>query len=335
MKDILVIGGSRFIGLHVVMKLMEKDYNVTVFNRGHHNDNLPKGLNTIVGDRKDEEHIKTLFDENNYDVVIDMCGFIPKDVERIANHAKGKIKQYLFCSTVSVYDFEQALTLPIKESYPLNRQIVENDNPYANYGSNKALCEDELLSNGDFPVTIFRPTFVYGPYDTIYRTAYFYDRIDDNRPIIFDCGGYNVLHWVYVKDLADAFVSSIGKESSYGHAYNIASAEYLTLANFILLCGKASGKDVNLKPVENYNQIIRELFTEEETSNPRSPLFPFPSRFSFTFDISKAMEELDWLPKYSMLKGLKETYLWYETHGKPDSVDYSKEDRILAYLDKS
>ncbi len=335
MKKILVIGGSRFIGLHVVMKLMENNYDVTVFNRGHNNKNLPQDVKTIVGDRKDENHIKSLFEENNFDVVIDMCGFVPVDVELMINQAQGKIKQYIFCSTVSVYDFNKNKTLPIKEDDPLNREIVESDNPYVNYGSNKALCEDKLLSNNDFPVTILRPTFVYGPNNTIYRGAYFFDRIIDNRDIILDSSGYNVLHWVYVKDLADAFIKSIGNEKSYGQAYNMASGDYLTLYNFIMLCGEAVGINAKIKNIDNYNDIIRKVFTEENQTNPRNPIFPFPTRFSFTFDIKKAMDDLDWEPKHDMPEGLKESFMWYKSHRKPENVDYSQDDRILSYLNNN
>ncbi len=326
---VLLIGGSRFVGLEILLQLLEKNYEITVFNRGNNNKNLPSNVQILEGDRKKKEDIEKLLKNKSFDIVIDTCGYIPLDVEIMIELFRGKIKQYIFCSTVSVYDFERIYTMPIKEDFTLNYALVESDNPYVNYGSNKTLCEKALLSNGSFPVTIFRPVYIYGPHNYIYREAYFFDRIENDRPILIPDGGFNVAHYVHVEDLGRAFISSIGNKNTYNQIYNLASEEVVTIYSFSKLCGKALSKEVEIK---TYNSdLLEKIFAEAELSNPRSPIFPFSTTSSIMFDISKAKNELGWKQKYNMEMGLKNAYEWYKNSNRK-APDYSNDDKILENI---
>ena len=97
---ILVIGGSYFFGRVFVM-LASKEHEITVVNRGTYS--LAEfGVRQIKGDRRNEGVWRSL--EGDFDVIVDFCAYEPGDIERVLDNLPGKLRQYIFISTVDVYE---------------------------------------------------------------------------------------------------------------------------------------------------------------------------------------------------------------------------------------
>mgnify|MGYP001558953164 FL=1 len=160
MKRIALLGGSRFIGFHLLWALSKQGHEITVFNRSLTIPPapFPDGITFIKGDRNHPEDLRALFDKE-FDVVFDIQAWKRDQVEPIIQNYLSNIGHYIFLSTTSVY--KSPPPNPLNEESP--RIFTEKTS-----GGNKALTEELLLSVGkekNFPITIFRPQGVNGPYD--------------------------------------------------------------------------------------------------------------------------------------------------------------------------
>ena len=161
MKNIAILGGTRFVGVHLFKALYKQGYKITLFNRILTPTPflIPKEIRRIKGDRNNPNDLNKLFDQE-FDVVFDFSCFTPFHISPIISHHLAKIKHYIFCSTSFVYKMPSPC--PIDESSP--RLFDKNL-----YGGKKALIEDMLLEQfkeNAWNVTIFRPQGIFGPYMT-------------------------------------------------------------------------------------------------------------------------------------------------------------------------
>jgi len=128
MKQILIIGGTRFIGRNLVEKLLAKnDYEITLFNRGITGSNMFPEVKLISGDRKVAEDLKPIV-EKNWDVVIDVSGYWAGALERQFEHQKGKIGKYIYISTSSHYKLDPENLTPTNEEMELVECSEEQKN---------------------------------------------------------------------------------------------------------------------------------------------------------------------------------------------------------------
>ena len=230
-KNILILGGSRFIGYLMLSKLIKDGHNITIFNRqlSVPPAPFPKAITFFRGNRNHPQDLEHLFDQRYYDAIIDISGFTPDHVEPIIKKYTSRIGQYIFISTTSV--FKTPPPNPMTEESP--RIFLKNT-----YGGDKALTEDLLLDcKKVLPVTIFRPQAVIGPYEPNLEGLVFY-RIINNFPILVRKNINVQINHLLVFDLIRAITLSIGNSKTFGKVYNIANDDKLNLIEFINLCGK-------------------------------------------------------------------------------------------------
>ncbi len=179
--NVLVIGGTRFVGRHIVDALGARGHGVTLFNRGN-NPEVHKNLEQIHGDRAAD--LQRL-DGRTWDAVVDTSGYTPNIVEASARYFKSAADRYLFISTVSVYD--HAKTGGPDEDAPL-LEFPQDADPaqYAEerYGSLKVLCEQAAAREFGERVTILRPGLVAGPFDPTDRFTYWPVRFDEGGDVL-------------------------------------------------------------------------------------------------------------------------------------------------------
>lgn len=215
MKNILILGGTNFIGRHLVQELLgNSEFQLTLFNRGKTNPELFPEVNRIVGDRENSEDLKPLFLQN-WDVVIDLSCYYPKGLKQILEKINPSIKNYILISSCSVYDMHYKGTLRDEKSPILPCSIEqETDTKVASYGNRKSKCETVLQSSG-LPFTILRPSLVYGPYDNTDRFYYWIYQAAKREKIIVPESGERKFSITYVKDLVKTILETI--ESSIGN----------------------------------------------------------------------------------------------------------------------
>jgi len=165
---LLILGGTRFIGLHITALALQRGHTVTFFNRGKtHADRFPE-IERIKGDRNgDIDGLKN----RQWDAVIDNSGYVPRIVKASAELLAPSVQQYVFTSSISVYpDF----SVPRDERSPVGtladptvEKVDENT-----YGPLKALCEQAAQRALPGRVTVIRPGLIVGPDDNTDRFTY-------------------------------------------------------------------------------------------------------------------------------------------------------------------
>ncbi len=166
---ILVLGGTGFIGPHMVREALRRGHEVSLFNRGRTNNELFPDLKLYKGDRN--SGLQSL-EGGNWDVVVDNSGYVPRHVEDSARLLSSVVSHYLYVSTISVYAVSPA---PITEESPLATMEDESVEEVTGetYGPMKGLCEQRVLTEvGADRTTILRPTYICGPGDRTDRYTY-------------------------------------------------------------------------------------------------------------------------------------------------------------------
>jgi 2'-hydroxyisoflavone reductase len=143
--EILVLGGTGFIGPHMVREALRRGHTVTLFNRGRTNDELFPDLETIQGDRGGD---LSMLEGRKWDAVIDNSGYVPRHVQNSARTLAPNVGQYLFISTVAVYDSFATLNDESSRLASLADETIEEVNGET-YGPLKALCEKRARAEID------------------------------------------------------------------------------------------------------------------------------------------------------------------------------------------
>lgn len=212
---ILILGGTGFIGPHMVRHAQYRDHEVTLFNRGRSNADLFPGVETLIGDRDGQ---LDALRGRTWDAVIDNSGYVPRHVRDSAQLLEGASERYLFTSTGSVYDFDQDELPEDARLLPVEDPTSEDVNRY--YGPLKVLCEEAVQEAFGSRATVVRLHVVAGPGDPTDRFTYWPVRIDAGGPTIAPGLRTEPVQFVDVRDLAEFFVHLL--ENDTGGTFNAA-----------------------------------------------------------------------------------------------------------------
>jgi 2'-hydroxyisoflavone reductase len=215
---ILVLGGTRFIGVYITELAIKRGHVVTLFNRGKTNPQLFAKLEKLIGDRDGQ---LDALRGRKWDVVIDDSGFIPRQVRLSAELLAPNVRQYVFISSVSVY---ASFAAPDDEDSPVGRlsdesieKVDENT-----YGPLKALCEKVATAALPGRVTLLRPGYIVGPGDYSDRFTYWPARASRGGEILAPDAAADPIQFVDVRDLA-RFTLSLLERDVVG-TFNVVSA---------------------------------------------------------------------------------------------------------------
>jgi 2'-hydroxyisoflavone reductase len=207
----LIIGGTHFLGRHLVNSARARGHEVTLFNRGQTNPNLFGQVEKIQGDReKDLGQLKG----RNWDVVIDTCGYFPRIVRMSAELLKDEVESYVFISSISVYsDFSK---IGINESDAVGKiedttieEITEES-----YGPLKALCEEVVRGVFGIGSLIIRPGLIVGPHDPTDRFTYWPVRVARGGDVLAPDRPDVQTQIIDVRNLADFIIELIAQNIS-------------------------------------------------------------------------------------------------------------------------
>jgi len=202
----LILGGTGFIGPHMVREALRRGHEVSLFNRGRTNDELFPDLELLVGDRNNR--LEAL-EGGKWDAVVDNSGYVPRYVEDSARLLVSSVSHYLFISTISVY---ADLSNPIDENTvvgTLDDETVEEVTDQT-FGPMKALCEKRVLSQfGTNRTTILRPTYICGPGDRTDRYTYWPVRTMRGGEMLWPGTPDDDIQMIDVRDLANFTVDCL------------------------------------------------------------------------------------------------------------------------------
>jgi 2'-hydroxyisoflavone reductase len=264
---ILFIGGTRFLGRHLVEAALERNHEVTLFHRGRTNPGLFPQVETIIGDR---ERDLDLLKGRIWDTVIDTSGYLPRLVRISAQSVERSVGRYVFISSISVY--ENFRKIGIDESYPVGKiqdETVEEITEET-YGPLKALCEQAVLDIFGWERTlIVRPGLVVGPHDPTDRFTYWPVRVRGGGDVLAPQKPEATIQIIDVRDFAEFTLKLI--EESVSGIYNATGPDYqLTIGKLLEVSRQVSGSDANFKwaSLEFLNQNKVEAWSDMPTWIP-------------------------------------------------------------------
>jgi len=318
---VLVIGGTEFIGLHVLRALLRDGHEATVLNRGRRAQRRPPGVAHIAADRKDHAGLRERLRGRPFDAVVDVtyAPTLGEDVAALADALEGQ-PHVVFVSSARVYD--HALPIPYAEDTPRGFYWGE-------YARHKIAGEDALLERHrtrGLPVTIVRPTHVMGPLNTRHNETFFMDRLHRGRPVLVPGHGGWLRQFGHVEDLADAMVALLGNPRAAGQAYNVTGEETVTQVGFVEVIAEVMGRPARLVPLDP---------ARLGAAGGAGPVFGQNLVYEChaVHTTHKLRAELGVRPRYTLAAGLAQTWQWYRAEGGPERpVDFALEDRLLAAL---
>jgi len=207
---ILILGGTEFLGRHLVDVALTSGHEVTLFNRGQTNPDLYPNVEKLRGDRDgDLDALR----RRSWDAVIDTSGYVPRVVRQLVELLKDSVLHYTFVSSISVYaDFsgngmdENASVGTLED--------VTTENVSEDYGALKALCEKEVQSMFGERSLIIRPGLIVGPHDPTDRFTYWVRRFAQGRDVLVPGRRDYPVQFIDVRDLAEWMFRMVENKAS-------------------------------------------------------------------------------------------------------------------------
>ncbi|MEV7723279.1 NAD-dependent epimerase/dehydratase family protein [Streptomyces sp. NPDC087917] len=245
MNEILVIGGSRYFGRHLVTLLRDAGHEVTVLNRG--SAAPPAGVGRLTADRGDERALRAALGARTFDAVVDQVCYTPEQAA-VARRvfAGGRAGRYVMTSTMEVYDPATLLgdrppVAPVSESYLDPARPGRGSGPAAEYAEGKRRAEAEFLGEPALPFVSVRSAHVLGggPADFTGRLAHYVERIGAGLPVDVHEGAY-ATSFVHHREIA-AFLAWAATGTFTGPV-NAASHGALSVIDLAELVGDHLGR---------------------------------------------------------------------------------------------
>ena len=265
-QRVLVLGGTGFIGPHIVRAALAAGHEVSIFNRGKTNPDLFPGVENLVGDRDgDLESLKG----KSWDVVIDNSGYVPRHVRDSVQLLKNAADHYLFTSTAGIYQAVVDGSWPegeVTEDAPaaaLPEPGSEEVGKY--YGQLKALCEAEVREAFPGRCTITRPGLIVGPGDTTDRYTYYPARMDRGGEMLAFGSPEDPVQYIDARDLA-AFSLHCCEQRTSGTFHLVGPDAVMTMGEMLNGIRQGIGADVQFTWVDA--AFLAEMGVEEGSVMP-------------------------------------------------------------------
>jgi 2'-hydroxyisoflavone reductase len=225
---ILFIGGTGFIGPHMVRHALERGHTVTLFNRGRSNPGLFRDVERLTGNRDGGLGV---LKGRSWDAVVDTSGYIPRTVRDSAQLLKDSVRRYLFISTGDVY---ATFNNPgLDENAPLDVLAdPKSEDASKNYGAFKVICEKEVRAAFPDRHTIFRPGWIIGAGDYNPISAYWPVRIDRGGEVLAPGDPSDPTQYIDAADLGRFTIKCL-EEDINGTFNTVGPAAPLTWGEFL------------------------------------------------------------------------------------------------------
>ena len=318
---VLFLGGTGNLSLACVREAAARGIALTIATRGQKTAELPAGVATVRGDVRDAALLASLADRR-FDAVVNFVAFDATDVGRDVAAFGGRVGQYVFVSSASVY-----------EKPPRHHVVTEETplaNPYWDYARNKIAAEGALREAQratGFPVTIVRPSYTYGETwipttsGTDYTVVW---RMRRGLPVVVPGDGTSLFTLTHASDFARGLVGLLGLREALGEAVQLTSDEVLNWNQIHETIARAVGAEPRLVHVPS--DVIATIDARRGAS------LLGDKAWSTIFDNSKARRLLPgWAARVSFAEGVRASIAWFEADPARQKIDANDTvERILA-----
>ena len=244
---LLIIGGTVFVGRHLVEQALRRGHTVTLFNRGQSNPGLFPEAEHLIGDRGGDV---SALAGRTWDAVIDTCGYHPRDVQHTVAALAGRAGCYLFVSTLSVYaDDAPAGVTEDSPVATLQIPVEEATITGETYGPLKALCEQAVMAAMPQCGLVVRPGLIVGPYDRSDRFTYWPVRIGQGGAVLAPGEADAPVQFIHAGDLAAWMLD--GAEQGLSGVFNATGPEAtVTMGEVLDACRICAPSDARLTWVD-------------------------------------------------------------------------------------
>ena len=314
---LLILGGTRFLGRHLVVAAQARGHEVTLFNRGNYSCEELGAIESIKGDRYTELH---KLQGRRWDAVVDTSGHLPRAVKAAAEVLSDQVERYVFISSQNAY---RDVSVPgIEETYPLRTLTTEQldranaidtsgQPSYAElYGGLKALCEQALEDVMPDRVLVLRPGLIVGPYDYSDRFTYWPVRVARGGEVLAPGRPNRFIQLIDARDLAEWTITMIERKAT--GSYNTHSVpNTLTMQNLSDECKSVSRSDAQFTWVTE-DFLLRENVAAWSELPLWLPEEAAPHLKGFMF-ISPAKAIAAGLTFRPLTETISDTLPWYQT----------------------
>jgi nucleoside-diphosphate-sugar epimerase len=284
MMDILVMGGTRFVGRPLVQRLLVHGHALTLFTRGRLP--APAGVEHLVGDRGQDADLAAL-QGRRFDVIIDSSGRNLNDSRRVVDRTGPPEHRFVYVSSAGVY--------ADSDSWPL-----DEDSPIDPASRHAGKAETEAWLRAErIPFTSFRPTYIVGPGNYNPVESWFFDRLAHGRPIPLPGDGSTITQLGHVDDLAAAMARSIEIEAATNRIYNCTGRQGVTFRGLVAAAARAMGLDSDAVEIRSFDPAGLDPKARKA----------FPLRLAhFLTDTTRVRRELAWEPAFDLAATMADSY---------------------------
>lgn len=241
----------------------------------------------LIADRTNEEQLKDVLSGEKFDVIYDNNGRELPDSKMLIDMAKDMKAHFVYMSSAGVY--KKSAVMPHIEGDEVDLQC-----------RHKGKLNTELyLRESGVTWTAIRPTYIYGAGNYNPLEQWFFERLDQNRPICIPGHGMHLTGLGHVRDLVNAMALCANEEKAFGQVFNIQDRKAVTFDGVARLCAEAMGK--------NPDDIELIHYDVGSVDFGKKKAFPFRPQHFFT-SCNKALRQLDWEVEWDLKKGLKDAY---------------------------
>ncbi len=330
---VLIIGGNRFVGRFLVFRLLAGGHRVALLNRGRVTEPFGDRVERLVGDRTGPD-LDRLLGGRTFDAVVDLAAYTGDDGQRAAAVLRGRTAHYVMVSTGQVYLVREGCLRPAREpareEYYHGPVMARPADPADvgdwEYGIGKRSCEDALAAAAreGFPATRIRIPMVNGPLDYFRRIEAYLWRLVDGGPVILPGGGSHRVRHVDGSEVARFLCGILGREETFGRAFNLAQEETPTLAELVTILRDLVGSQAPLTSVPADVLVAAGLRLKEVS--------PFDDPWMSLLDPGRARDELGFrhAPLAQVLAAVTSSFLAHTPADPPRGYAGRSLERELA-----
>ncbi|MEN2767476.1 NAD-dependent epimerase/dehydratase family protein [Ornithinibacillus xuwenensis] len=241
MKTALVFGGTRFFGVNLIEALIDEGVSVTVATRQNSSDPFGDKVERLKVDRFDEASVRSAVKGREWDVVFDQLCFSSDDAAIIQNALEGKMKRYVFTSTLSVYDYGARMSEKVFDPYSYDLKMV--DKQEVTYQEGKRQAEAYFFQKASFPVVAMRIPIVLGEEDYTERLHHYVRSAKEEKMVYFPNPDAEMC-FVHQRE-AGNFLSWIAKTDFTGPV-NVCANGYITMKQLMTLIENKTGQAIKI-----------------------------------------------------------------------------------------